>query len=265
MSDPFAALFWRARRVVGKKLVIVPALSGVGLLILTSVALTFPGILTPSTRAALEESAGSVLGVDSTPEGLALSLLVVQGPYLMAMFASMVAVSQASDLLVADVESGGFEQLLAAPIERRQLVAASMGVALCISVIGWLVMTAVVLGGAIAILNVTAQTSISLGWDYWVAALWVPLPLMLFATVIGAIVTLRLPRLARLRIGLAGNVTQLVALAPALTLFMLVNFVPDLPIVTVAVAATVGSVTVAAIAAAGLAQTMRTAALLETS
>ncbi len=229
------ALLWRAGHEQGIRLMVMPlAFAGV-LLVLNLVVFYVPGILTSATRYALERQAAMYFSSLPGSAGLAMAFLLVQGPYLMALFAGILGASIAQSSIGNEAARGGFELLLGTVYKVGEVFVAFLLTSFVLTLVGWFVLALGTLGVA-AIVLLLMQIHFHLPASYIVLVTVIPLPLALLANLGALLLGLIFPRLIQLRTG-STNVLQLLAMLPALALFILINVRPDLDLGKVAAAA----------------------------
>lgn len=188
-------------------------------------AIHVPGLLTGPTRSALRRSVE--LHFESAPggAGLALALLLLHGPYLVALFAGFTGASVAQNAIGSEAARGGLELLLSSTYRIREIFAALLLSSLALTLVAWAVLAVGTVGVAAGVLTVL-DASFSLPRSYLVLGLLLPLPMAFWANLIALFAALRFPRLTQFATGTT-NALQFVAVVPALVLFLLVNLRPD--------------------------------------
>jgi len=219
------ALWWRSRRQHGGRLLLYPLGYTALMLGFWLVALYVPGVLTGTTQRALARSAELHFGAVPGRGGLALAMMFLQGPYLVALFSSLSAVTMTQGSVASEAARGGLELLAAAPISARELYVGLLAHALALAAVIWL-------GMVVGFLCSTAAGLMLLGASVHFTnaqlglALAMPLPMGLWSSLIALALALRFPRLA----GGQGSLglSRVIALQPSLLLLVMINFRPDL-------------------------------------
>jgi len=221
-------LIWRSYREQRAKLFLLP-LAFAGLIALfTLVAFYVPGILTGTTRLALRRAAELYFPtIADSRAALALAMLFIQGPFFAALFASLTGAMTAQAAVGSEAARGGFELLLSAPYRPREIFVAMLAASLAITLTSWAVLMLAMMGiVALALSLVGSRPVLSTG--FLVLAFLLPLPMALWANLIGLAFALMFPRLAQARIGTSTSLVQLVAILPGLILLLLATVRPDI-------------------------------------
>lgn len=226
VSRLVGALLWRSAREQGIRLVLLPLGFAVFLLVITLTAFYVPNLLTGPTRSALERGAAVWFGDVEGRAGLALAVLLQQGPYLLGLFASFLGASNAQALLGAEVSRGGVEGILSLPYRVRDLFAALLVTAFALTALQWAVLAVATLGLA-AVTLAMLGASFELPAGYVTLALGVPLALALWANMLGMILSVLAPGISQVRTG-ATNLVQTIAMLPAVIMVIVVSVRPEL-------------------------------------
>jgi len=231
------ALLWRSWREQGAILLIAPLGFALLLLGVTLLALNAPGVLTPTTRAGLEAAAHKYFSGQPGRVGLALAGLLAEGPYLLGIFASFLGATAGQSSLGNERARGGLEAIFALPYTPEEILTGFLGASVALTLVSWLILTLASLGVAIGVLVTITRAGLHLSGSYLTLALFVPLPLALWANLISVVLAVVAPRLAQVRTGSTGNLTQLVAILPAIVVFLVAALDPQINLTQVAAGA----------------------------
>lgn len=182
------------------------------------VAFYIPGILTGTTRLGLRRAAELYFPtIADSRAALALAMLFIQGPFLAAVFAQLTGAVTAQAAVGSEAARGGFELLLSAPYRPREIFVAMPAASLAITLVSWAVLMLAMVGiVALALSLVGSRPMLSPG--FLALAFLLPLPMALWANLIGLAFALTFPRLAQAPIGTLTSLVQLVAMLPGLVL-----------------------------------------------
>ncbi|MDR5710404.1 MAG: hypothetical protein QN140_11355 [Armatimonadota bacterium] len=218
------ALLWRVVRDQRGKLVLAPL--GYGLLAL---AIMLAPIYLPeggATALRLREGLGMLVGpLPDHSLAVALAVVVVQGPYLVGVLASVAGAVLAQVTVTSEMARGGLELLLSAPYRPREVFAAFLASSFLLVAFSWAVLTAVAIG--LPVLGLAWLGAPQIPSFYVGIALFVPLPLSLWADLIASAVTLAFPSLGLLRVGTGSTLGQFLAIAPAMGALLFITIRPD--------------------------------------
>ncbi|MCS7173949.1 MAG: hypothetical protein N0A24_11380 [Armatimonadetes bacterium] len=218
------ALLWRVVRDQRQRLLLAPL--GYGILALTVMLLPvyLPG--GPQTAGRLREGLGILIGpLPDHPLAVALALVVVQGPYLVGVLASVAGAVLSQATVTSETARGGLELLLSAPYRPREVFAAFLVSSFLLVVFSWAVLTAVAIGLPLLMLAWLGAPRIP---SFYVGiALFVPLPMALWADLIASAVTLAFPSLGLLRVGTGSTLGSSLAIAPAMGALLFVTIRPE--------------------------------------
>jgi hypothetical protein len=243
-------------------LILAPVAFGGLLLLLTVGTLFWPGLLTGPSRYALELGARTYFANLPAGPGLAMALLFLQGPWLIAVFAAVRAASVAQSMVAGETARGGLEILLASPHRLSEIFIGMLVSSLVLTLLGWISMTLTVLVPSAATLLVLHVRS-HLPASYFVAMFFLPIPMVLWANLIALLLVLRFPRLAQVRAGTSVNLVQLIASSPALAFFAAISLRPQSDAIRFGLMATLLGIAGGAAAAAILKSQFRAERFLE--
>ncbi len=218
------ALLWRVARDQGGKLVLAPMGYGVLALLTMLAPVYLPGSGHVTER--LREGLGLLVGpLPDDPLVVALALVVVQGPYLVGVLAAVAGAVLSQATVSSELARGGLELLLSAPYRPREVFAAFLGSAFVLVVLSWAVLTAVAIG--LPVIGLRWLGAPQIPWFYLGIALFVPLPMALWADLIASVFALAFPSFTPLRVGTTSSLGQFVAIAPALGALLFITVRPD--------------------------------------
>jgi len=253
------ALLWRVTRDQREKLVVAPLGYGILALAIMLAPVYLPG---GGATERLREGLGVLVGpLPDDPLAVALALVVVQGPYLVGVLASVAGAVLAQATVTSEATRGGLELLLSAPYRPREVFAAFLASSFLLVALSWAVLTAVAIGLPILGLNWLGAPPIPS--FYLGIALFVPLPMALWADLIASTVALAFPSLGLLRVGTATTLGQFLAIAPALGSLLFVTLRPEMHPAKLGGAALLLGVGAVALGLALFARAFRVEALLE--
>lgn len=222
------ALIWRGVREQGFRLWLFPCLVG-GLLLGSMVLVaTDSRVLTGFSYQILELTIEGHFG--QQPDSnitMALVLGLTQGPYLVALIGALMASSFACAAFGSEASRGGLELMMSAPFRARDIFLALIAYVSILSAGVWSILIWILLflmTIAIAIL----QPGVMPGVLYILAAGLMPLPVVLWASLIAVSIVSYFPRFADIRAGTTGNFVQLVSILPSLFIFLIVNLLADI-------------------------------------
>jgi ABC-type transport system involved in multi-copper enzyme maturation permease subunit len=218
------ALTLRGIREQGRWIVINPLLLAAFFLLLVGAALYAPVILTGPTRHAIEVGAARYGTHRET--AVALSVIINQAPYFIALVGALVGSTLAQSLVGQESNRGGIELLLSAPYRLSEVVWSLLLVAFTLTAISWLGLSLVSVAGSAALLAAMHAT-LPIGGGRIALLLLFPLPLAYLSNLIGVILSIVFPRAAQMRTG-GFNLFQYMAIAPSLIVMIVANFWPSL-------------------------------------
>ncbi|WP_141727635.1 hypothetical protein [Thermogemmatispora onikobensis] len=222
------ALLWRGRREQGVRLLVIPLAFALFFLLLCLVTLYFPGLLTPLSRFAIQAQAQAYFGATVHGNaGLAMALLLIQGPYLIALFAAFMGATLAQNLVGTEAARGGLELLLSSAYRVQEVFVAFLLASFVLTICQWAILALGTLGAAATVLALL-RIAFTLQARYIALAVAVPLPIALWANLGALFLGMAFPRLTQIRTGSTTNLMQLLAALPALALLILINIRPDL-------------------------------------
>ncbi len=242
------ALIWRMFRQQRSLIFILPLLTFL-LISLTSVAIySFPVLLTGPTRTALETAASHQLAFIkdvSDNKAFVLAFLLVQAPYFLALLSSISASRNVQTILKTETSQGGLEILLSMPYGARDVLMAIFASGLAITILSW---SLIVFGGYLVIgaaLFSVAEVPKGDLWIFLLSALFVSLSTAIWSAGATLAISTIFPRLMGVNMNTSSGIAQFVAIFPALTMFLLLNLMPDVNLAEFAFwAATIGVVMV---------------------
>ncbi len=231
------ALIWRTIREQGIRLWLFPCL--VVSLFLGSIALVIlePSLLTGLTSRALIQVARDHFSADiNTSTGMAMVLLLLQGPYFVALIGALMASSFACAAVGTETSRGGLEIMLSAPLQPRDIFLALITHITVLSAVSWVLLIGVILILAIGTLHLL-EPQMVFSFGYLLSATLMPLSVILWASLIAVSLSIYCPKLADIHTGTTNNLVQLIAILPAFLLFMAVNLSPRVEPLYVVIAA----------------------------
>jgi hypothetical protein len=222
------SLLWRERRGRGAQLIIGPVCYGLGLIVLAVALAHVPGALTPITRHALERHAVLYLGTAPTGWGLSLALLVLQGPYMIALFAGASG-GTARGLLGAEISCGGFELLVGAGYRVGDVFVGLLATSCTLALLESGLLAATALGPPLIALAFSGAP-FTLPPQFVAMALLLPAPLVVWSSLLTLYFGIALaPRWQ----AYVGSLRRL----PVLVLLVVMNLRPDLDPIRVGIVA----------------------------
>ncbi|MEA2689052.1 MAG: hypothetical protein QOJ39_2267 [Candidatus Eremiobacteraeota bacterium] len=234
------ALAFRGFREQGRWIILNPLLLAVFFVFLIAAALYFPNVLTGPTRHAIEVGA-TRYGTGNHETAIALSIILNQAPYFVALVGALVGSTLAQNLVGQESTRGGIELLLSGPYRLAEVLSALLLVSFVLTAINWLGLSLVSVIGSAALLA-AMHTVLPAGAPKLALLLLFPLPLAYLSNLIGVILSILFPQAAQIRTG-GFNLFQLLAIAPALVVMLIANFWPSLsPFAVVAGAMAAGVV-----------------------
>lgn len=226
------ALLWRQFRALGIRMFFSPVGYGVFFLLVTLITARSPNLLTGPTEHAIRLYTRRYFGgVDDASAGV-LALVLVQGPYMLSIFGAVTGLRVGRKFTQREIESGRFELLLAAPYDPDEVFRGLITGSMVLTLAQLFVLAVVSLGGAIVLL-LSLGVSFRAGFDHLVyVAFLTPIPATLWAVVVTVITSL-FSATGRV-VNAVENVTNIVAIAPALGTLLVLSFYPNVDLSTVA-------------------------------
>jgi|AntRauMinimDraft_4_1070384.scaffolds.fasta_scaffold00015_12 ethanolamine transporter len=220
------AIVWSELRGRGWRLFTFPVGAGLLFLGLLGATAVSPDVLTGTTREALAAQAGQYFtGMDSDT-ALLLAMLVIQGPYFIAMTGAVLSVLVTQTGVGQRLAAGELELLLSGPYREREVFVALVAGSFALSLLMIGVLLAMALGGSALIL---AWADVSLTTDavrLLGTGLLTPIPLALWTTFLAVVVYLRFPD-TPVNGTEPGNLLILAGILPAVSLIVLPTAVPS--------------------------------------
>jgi len=236
-------------------LVLYPVGFGLLFVAVAAIAATQPEALTGTTLDSLEATLDRYFTSVSGPR-IAIALVVVQAPVLIAIFAAVVAVPTARSLAGRRAASGEFENLLASPYTHGEVFAALVVTSFVLALIQTMVLAVIAVGGAwLVLLAAGAQFTLAMGPVVYAPYL-VPVSVALWAALVATVIYLAFPETALSGTG-TGNALLLVAFLPAFALLGLTTVAPGVSPLLVAVGGFVGVGLLTAVGAAAIGKWFR--------
>ncbi len=237
------ALLWRVTRDQRSRLLLAPVGYGLLALAIMLAPVSLPG--SPPTLQRLRQGLELLVGpLPDDPLVVALALVVVQGPYLVGVLAAVAGAVLSQATVSGEVARGGLELLLSAPYHPREVFAAFLASVFLLVALSWALLTAVAIG--LPILGLTWLGAPQIPWSYTGIALFLPLPMALWACLIASAVAIAIPSFGFLRVGTATSLGQALAIAPAMGSLLFITIRPEVhPAKVGGIALLVGMVAVA--------------------
>lgn len=239
------ALAFRGFREQGRWIVLNPLLLAAFFVFLIGAALYFPHVLTGPTRHAIDVGA-SQYGTGNHQTAIALSIILNQAPYFVALVGALVGSTLAQNLVGQESSRGGIELLLSGPYRLGEVLASLLLVSFLLTAINWLGLSLVSVTGS-AVLLAVMHTGLPASASRLTLLLLFPLPLAYLSNLIGVILSILFPQAAQIRTG-GFNLFQLLAIAPSLAVMLIANFWPTLNPFGVAAAAMAAGIVGSAVA-----------------
>ncbi len=187
------AIVWSELRGRGWRLFAFPVGAGLLFLGLLGVTSLSPGVLTGTTREALAAQAGQYFTGVEGDTALLLAMLVVQGPYFVAMIGAVLAVLVTQTGVGQRLSAGELELLLSGPYREREVFVALVVGSFVLALLMIGVLMVLSFGGSALVL---AWVDVSLTTEVvrlLATGLVTPIPLALWATFLAVVVYLRFP------------------------------------------------------------------------
>ncbi len=228
------AFLWRQYRSLGARMFLTPIGYGVFFLLVALMAARAPNLLTGTTERSIQLSASRYfVGVDDADASV-LALVLIQGPYMLSIFGAVTGLRVGRKFAQREIESSRFELVLAAPYEPDEVFRGLLTGSILLTLAQLFVLAVVGLGGALALL-VSLDVSLTSQFDHLAyVSFLTPIPATLWAVVVTVAVSF-FSGTDRL-INNVRNVTNVVAVAPALGTLLVLSFYPDVDLFTVALA-----------------------------
>jgi hypothetical protein len=194
---------------------------------------------------------------------LAMAMLTVQAPHLIAAVSASIASSIAVSSFGAESSRGGLEGLLAGPYRTREVVYAVGLTSFALSFFSWMMLTVGTVAIAVVFLALTGvpvHEAVSGFRD----GMLLPLPLTLWGAIIGVIAVMLFPRLAQMRLGSNNSLIQVFAMLPAFILLFVGISRPKLSLGWVSLGGLIVDIVIAAVALPVIGGGIRRDVLLET-
>lgn len=221
------AVVWSELRGRGWRLFAFPF--GAGLLFLGLLAVTAlsPGVLTGTTREALAVQAGQYFTSLDGDTALLLAMLVIQGPYFVAMIGAVLAILVTQTGVGQRLSAGELELLLSGPYREREVFVALVVGSFVLALLMIAVLMVLSFGGS-ALILVWADVSLtSEALRLLATGLLTPVPLALWATFLAVVVYLRFPD-TPVNGTEPGNLLIMVGILPAVSLVVLPTAFPSI-------------------------------------
>jgi ethanolamine transporter len=221
------AIVWSELRGRGWRLFAFPVGAGLLFLGLLGVTALSPGVLTGTTREALAAQAGQYFTGMEGDAALLLAMLVVQGPYFVAMIAAVLAVLVTQTGVGQRLSAGELELLLSGPYREREVFVALVVGSFVLALLMTGVLMLLSFGGSALLL---AWVDVSLTADalrLLLTGLVTPVPLALWATFLAVVVYLRFPD-TPVNGTEPGNLLIMLGILPAVSLVVLPTAFPSI-------------------------------------
>ncbi|MFC7044539.1 hypothetical protein ACFQH6_03145 [Halobacteriaceae archaeon GCM10025711] len=220
------AIVWSELQGRKWKLFAFPIGAGVLFLGLLGVTALSPGVLTGPTRGALAAQASQYFTGTEGDAALLLAMLVIQGPYFVAMIAAVLSILVTQTGVGQRLSAGELELLLSGPYSEREVFVALVGGSFVLALLMTAVLMVISFGGSALVL---AAASISLTPDavrLLAAGVLTPVPLALWATFFAVVVYLRFPD-TPVNGTEPGNLLIMLGIVPAIALVVVPTAVPS--------------------------------------
>ncbi|GGN94149.1 MULTISPECIES: hypothetical protein [Haloarcula] len=234
--DLSEALVWQQLNSRRLKLFAMPLFLAVVFGGITVVSISSPGAVTPTTRQSVQRLVELYFGELNSEYAFALALFLIQGPYLLATFSSVLGVNTGQRMAGKLISSGQFELLLSSPYHERQVFNSLLLSTTLVTLLQVFAFALVALGIPIAVLvSIGAELGAQLNATLLPAFL-LPLPTAIWANLVVILGSM----------GIGGNLSDgvqelfsVVGIVPGLGLTVLVNLFPNLNLVLFSVASLV--------------------------
>ncbi|WP_049902026.1 hypothetical protein [Halococcus agarilyticus] len=223
--DLSEALVWQQLHSRRLKLFAMPLFLAVVFGGITVVSIGSPGSVTPTTRRSVQRLVGLYFETQNSEYAFALALFLIQGPYLLATFSSVLGVNTGQRMAGNLISSGQFELLLSSPYHERQVFNSLLVSTTLVTLLQVFSFALVALGIPIAVLlSMGAQLGSQLNATLLPAFL-LPLPTAIWANLVVILGSM----------GIGGDLSDgvqdlfsAVGIIPGLALTILVNLFPNL-------------------------------------
>lgn len=230
-------LLWKHYRGRGRKIFLFPVLMALFFSTIVIGTSFSPDALTPATQQSIDRLVSMYfVDVDGTI-AYALALFLLQGPYLLAVFAGMIGVRAGNKVASELISSGRFELLLSAPYDDKNVFHALLTGTTVLTLLQLGAFAAIAIGGPLAFLFVSGVEVTAEVNNLLLVAFLLPLPIAVWANLIAILGSL----------GVGGewvegvdDALSLIGIAPGLLLVLTVTIWPEVNLVALSVFALVG-------------------------
>lgn len=219
------AIVWSELRGRGWRLFTFPIGAGVLFLGLLGLTAASPEMLTSTTRDALAAQAGQYFSGADSDTALLLSMLIIQGPYFIAMIGAVLSILVTQTGVGQRLAAGEFELLLSGPYCSREVFVALISGSFILALLLIAVLVVISFGGAFLVLAWAGLSLTPEALRLFGAGLLTPIPLALWATFLAVVVYLRFPD-TPISGAETGNLIIMVGVLPAVSLVILPTAFP---------------------------------------
>ncbi|KAB1190462.1 hypothetical protein GJR96_15905 [Haloferax sp. MBLA0076] len=234
------AIIWSELRGRSWRLFAFPVGAGLLFLGLLGVTAVSPDVLTGTTREALATQAGQFFTGTEDDTALLLAMLVIQGPFFIAMISAVLSVLVTQTGVGQRLAAGELELLLSGPYREREVFVALVVGSFALALLMTAVLMSIAIAGSAFVLA-WAEVSLTAGaLRLMVTGLLTPVPLTLWATFVAVVVYLRFPE-TPVNGTEPGNILIMVGILPAVSLVVLPTAVPSIDPILLSVGGTIVS------------------------
>lgn len=225
LIDLSEALVWQQLRSRRLKLFAMPLFLALVFGGITVVSIRSPGAVTPTTRQSVQRLVELYFGDLNGEYVFALALFLIQGPYLLATFSSVLGVNTGQRMAGKLISSGQFELLLSSPYHERRVFNSLLVSTTLVTLLQVFVFGVIALGiPIVALLAIGAKLGAQLNAAL-LPAFILPLPTAIWANLVVILGSM----------GIGGDLSDgmedlfsVVGIIPGLGLTVLVNLFPNL-------------------------------------
>ncbi|PSP84982.1 hypothetical protein BRC83_03485 [Halobacteriales archaeon QS_1_68_17] len=205
-----------------------------------------PDALTPSTRRAVERQIELYFSTSGpvSDELFTLALFLIQGPFLLVIFAGVIGVRIGNRVVSRLIDSGQFELLLSAPYDVREVFISVLATSVILTAMGLGVFAAISIGGPLVFLAANGLLPTGGVDGLLLIGFLLPVPFTLWANLV---VIVGATGIAPGPLADANDVLNIFGLAPGILLVLFINLRPNVNVIHLSVA----SLLVAVLAVAG--------------
>jgi len=183
-----------------------------------------PGVLTPTTRASLDQIVEGQFSGSKSRYVYALAMFLIQGPYLLGTLSGVMGIQTGQKLSVKAIGSGRFELLLTAPYDQKHVFLSFLAASFVLTLLKVAVFSVLSIGGPLLALDLLFGLQTEFTNVITAVAFLVPIPLALWSNLMVLLGAMGFGTSIYNRFD---EVMPLVGIAPAIALVVIVNVVPE--------------------------------------